>query len=158
VRLIRLHAAEWNIDPSRIGVLGFSAGGHMAVAMSTQFDKRLYPAVDAADEESCRPDFAVVLYPGHLAVPAKGFALNPDVRISSQTPPTFLLHAQDDPIDPVENSLVYYSALRKAGVPAEMHVFAKGGHAFGLRGTQSPIDEWPGLVEKWLGAIGVIPR
>jgi len=158
VGLVRHHADKWNIDPRRIGVMGFSAGGHMVVAMSTQFDKRLYPEVDAADRESCRPDFAVALYPGHLAAPAKGFALNPDVQITSQTPPTFLLHAQDDPIDPVENSLVYYSELRKAGVPAEMHVFAKGGHAFGLRATGSSIDEWPTLVERWLGSIGMISK
>lgn len=158
VGLVRFHAAKWNIDPRRIGVMGFSAGGHMVVAISTQFDKRLYQAVDAADSESCRPDFAVALYPGHLAVPAKGFALNPDVQITSQTPPTFLLHAQDDPIDPVENSLVYYSALRKAGVPAEMHVFANGGHAFGLRATGSPVDEWPTLVERWLSSIGMTSR
>ena len=91
--------------------------------------------MDAADEESCRPDFAVALYPGHLAVPEKNFALNPDIQVTSRTPPTFLLQAEDDPVDPVENSLVYYSALRKAGVPAEMHVFVKGGHAFGLRPT-----------------------
>src|SRR4029078_2529668 len=102
------------------------------------------PAVDAADKESCRPDFAVALYPGHLAVREKDFALNPDIQVSSQTPLTFLLHtfllqAEDDPVDPVENSLVYYAALRKAGVPAEMHVFVKGGHAFGLRPTECAI-------------------
>lgn len=156
--LVRHRAAEWRIHPRRIGVLGFSAGGHMVAAMSTHFDKRLYAAVDEADKESCRPDFAVALYPGHLAVPAKGFALNPDLRITRDTPPTFLLHAQDDPIDPVENSLVYYAALRKAGVSAEMHVFAKGGHAFGLRRTAAAITAWPPLVETWLAAIGMIAK
>lgn len=100
VGLVRFHAAEWHIDPHRIGVLGFSAGGHMAAAMSTHFAKRLYPAVDAADTESCRPDFAVALYPGHLAVPETDFALNPDIQVSSHTPPTFLLQAEDDPVDP----------------------------------------------------------
>ena len=158
VGLLRLHAADWHIDPHKIGVLGFSAGGHMVAAMSTQFEKRLYPAVDAADKESCRPDFAVALYPGHLAVPARNFELNPDNHVTSQTPPTFLLHAQDDPTDPVENSLVYYAALRRAGVPAEMHVFAKGGHAFGLRRTASPVTGWPQLVETWLETIGMISR
>jgi acetyl esterase/lipase len=155
--LVRHHAAEWHIDPNRIGVLGFSAGGHMAAALSTQFEHRLYAAVDAADEESCRPDFAVVLYPGHLAVPEKNFALNPDIAVTGKTPPTFLLHAQDDPVDPVENSLVYFSALRKAGVPAEMHLYIKGGHAFGLRPTASPITHWPDLVSAWLQTIGMIP-
>jgi acetyl esterase/lipase len=156
--LVRFHVAEWHIDPHKIGVLGFSAGGHMVAALSTQFEKRLYAAVDAADKESCRPDFAVALYPGHLAVPERAFALNPDIHVSSRTPPTFLLHAEDDPTDPVENSLVYYAALRKAKVPAEMHVYVKGGHAFGLRPTESPITRWPQLVETWLGSIGMISR
>jgi len=158
VGLVRFQAARWHIDPRKIGVLGFSAGGHLVAALSTHFEKRLYPAVDAADKESCRPDFAVALYPGHLAVPEKDFALNPDIQVTSQTPPTFLLHAQDDPVDPVENSLVYYSALRKAGVPAEMHLYVKGGHAFGLRLTESPITGWPKLVETWLRTIGMTSR
>jgi acetyl esterase/lipase len=158
VGLVRFKAAQWHIDPQKIGVLGFSAGGHMVVAMSTHFEKRLYPAVDAADKESCRPDFAVALYPGHLAVSEKDFALNPDIQVTSRTPPTFLLQATDDPVDPVENSLVYYSALRKAGVPAEMHLYVKGGHAFGLRPTESPITRWPQLVETWLAAIGMISK
>jgi len=156
--LVRSRAADWQIDPRRIGVIGFSAGGHMVAALSTHFDTRLYTPVDVADKESCRPDFAIALYPGHLAVPEKNFALNPDVRVSSRTPPTFLLQAEDDPVDPVENSLVYYSALRKAGVSAEIHVFAKGGHAFGLRQTDSPITRWPQLVEIWLAAIGMISK
>src|SRR6185295_5677329 len=127
VGLVRFHAAQWHVDPQKIGVLGFSAGGHMVAAMSTHFEKRLYPAVDDADKVSCRPDFAVALYPGHLAIRDTGFALNPDIQVSHQTPPTFLLQAADDPIDPVENALVYYAALRKAGVPAEMHLYVTGG-------------------------------
>ena len=158
VGLVRFQAARWHVDPRKIGVLGFSAGGHMVAAMSTHFEKRLYPLVDEADKESCRPDFAVILYPGHLAVPEKGFALNPDIQVTRRTPPTFLLQAEDDPVDPVENSLVYYSALRKAGVPAEMHVYGKGGHAFGLRPTESPITGWPQLLEAWLRTIGMIGR
>lgn len=156
IGLVRLQAAQWHIDPRKIGVLGFSAGGHMVAAVSTHFDKRAYASVDAADKVSCRPDFAVALYPGHLAVPETNFALNPDIRVTKQTPPTFLLQAEDDPVDPVENSLVYYAALRKAGVPAELHVFAKGGHAFALRPTESPITRWPALVEAWLRTIGMI--
>jgi acetyl esterase/lipase len=158
VGLVRFQAAQWHIDPRKIGVLGFSAGGHMVAAMSTHFEKRLYAAVDAADAESCRPDFAVALYPGHLAVRELGFALNPDIQVTSRTPPTFLLHADDDPVDPVENSLVYHSALRKVGVPAEVHVYMTGGHAFGLRPTESPITRWPQLVETWLATIGVISK
>ena len=156
--LVRLQAARWHIDPRKIGVLGFSAGGHMVAAISTHFEKRLYPIVDAADRESCRPDFAVALYPGHLVLREKAFALNPDIQVTRQTPPTFLLQAEDDPVDPVENSLVYYSALRTAGVPAEMHVYVTGGHAFGLRPTASPITQWPPLVEAWLATIGMTSK
>ena len=100
----------------------------------------------------------MAVYPGHLVVAEKGFALNPDIQVSKQTPPTFLLQAEDDPTDPVENSLVYYAALKKAGVPGEMHLYVKGGHAFGLRRTESPITGWPQLIETWLAAIGMISR
>jgi acetyl esterase/lipase len=175
--LLRLHAAEWHIDPHKIGVLGFSAGGHLVAAISTHYQKRLYPAVDAADKESCRPDFAVALYPGHLSISAaewdakqgtKRFvvprpanvnsqlALNPAIPVTRGTPPTFLLQAEDDHVDNVDDSLSYFIALKNAGVPAEMHVYAHGGHAFGLRRTKFPITEWPALVTTWLGTIGMI--
>jgi acetyl esterase/lipase len=177
--LMRLHAAEWHIDPHKIGVLGFSAGGHLSAAISTHFEKRLYPAVDAADKESCRPDFAVAIYPGHLSLSAaewdakqgtkkfvvrhpenadKELGLNPDIPITSQTLPTFLLQAEDDHIDNVNDSVAYYIALKKAGVAVEMHLYAHGGHAFGLRRNELPITGWPELVEKWLGAIRMIPQ
>lgn len=156
--LVRYHAAQWHIDPHRIGVIGFSAGGHMVAATSTHFDRRAYAPVDAIDSTSCRPDFAIALYPGHLAVRERGFVLNPDIRVTKQTPPTLLIQAENDPVDPVENSIVYHAALRKAGVPVELHLFVAGGHAFGLRRTANPITEWPSLAERWLGAIGVIPK
>ena len=157
VGLVRFHAAEWRIDPHKIGVLGFSAGGHLVGDISTHFDKRLYPAVDAADKESCRPDFAVGIYPGHmLEHTTKEFELNPTIPVTRKTPPTFLLQATDDPVDDVKNSLVYYAALKKAKVPVEMHLYAQGGHAFGLRRTKLPITGWPQLVETWLGTIGMI--
>ena len=180
--LVRFHAAEWHIDPHKIGVLGFSAGGHLSVAMSLHFDKRLYAAVDAADRMSCRPDFAVAIYPGHLSrsaaesdarVGAKRFPLaprdrlstaddnlgsNPDLHPGSQTPPTFLLQAEDDHVDSVYDSLAYYISLKKAGVPAEMHLYAQGNHAFGLRRTKLPITEWPDLVDRWFQTIGMIPE
>jgi len=155
VGLVRFHAAEWHIEPHKIGVIGFSAGGHMVAAISTHFDKRSYVAVDAADKESCRPDFAVALYPGHLWNEDKGFLLNPNVLVTSNTPPTFLLQAEDDHVDDVNHSLVYYTALKNAGVPVEMHLYAQGGHAFGLRRTKLPITEWPTLMETWLGTIGM---
>ena len=160
VGLVRFHAAQWHIDPHKIGVLGFSAGGHMVAAMSTHFDKRLYPAVDAADKESCRPDFAVALYPGHLALDENSVALNPDIRdnITLKTPPTFLLQNEDDNVDSVEDSLSYYMALKKVGVPVEMHLYAQGGHAFGLRRTKFPVTAWPQLTETWLRTIGMLPN
>ena len=156
--LLRLHAAEWHIDPHRIGVLGFSAGGHLAAAMSTQYERRLYPPVDAADRESCRPDFAVVLYPGHLWVAGSRLQLHPSIRVTRDTPPTFIVQAENDNVDDVNESLTYYMALKDAGVPAELHLFAEGRHAFGLRPTPYPITAWPELVETWLGTIGMIPR
>ena len=155
--LVRLHAAQWHIDPHRIGVMGFSAGGHMVAAMSTHFDRRVYPTVDAADNQSCRPDFVVALYPGHLAIREQKFALNPDLRFSSQAPPTFLLQAEDDPVDDVNNSLVYYKALKEANVPAELHLYAKGEHGFAFRPTKSPITRWPALLETWLRTNGMLP-
>ena len=175
--LVRFHAAEWHIDPHKIGVLGFSSGGHLVAAMSTHFAKRLYPAVDAADKVSCRPDFAVAIYPGHLSLSAaewdakqgikkfvihhpatadKDLGLNPDIPVTRQTPPTFLLQAEDDRSDNVNDSLAYYIALKNAGVQVEMHLYAQGGHAFGLRRTKFPITGRPQLVETWLATIGMV--
>jgi acetyl esterase/lipase len=160
VGLVRFHAAEWHIDPHKIGVLGFSSGGHLVAAMSVHFAKRLYPVVDEADEVSCRPDFAVAIYPGHLWIDDKKFELNPDIRshITLQTPPTFLLQDEDDHIDNVNDSLVYYIALKSAGVPVEMHLYAQGGQAFGVRPTKFPVSNWPQLVETWLRTIGMISK
>lgn len=156
ISLTRFRAAEWHIDPHKVGVLGFSAGGHLVAATSTLWPKRIYKPVDAADKVSCRPDFAVALYPGHLLEGGRGkMGLNPTLPVNSKTPPTFLVQAQDDPIDSIRNSLAYYAALKKAGVPAEMPAFKHGGHAFGLRRTQQPITGWPELVEKWLRRIGM---
>ena len=158
VRLTRSRAVEWGIDPDRIGVLGFSAGGHMVATISTQYDDPLYPPVDAVDETSARPDFAMALYPGHLAVEGFGFVLNPAIRVTARTPPTFLVHAYDDPMDPVENTLVYADSLWAAGVPTEVHVYATGGHAFGLRRTDAPVTAWPDRAEEWMRAMGVLGR
>ncbi|MBE1159881.1 alpha/beta hydrolase [Dyella acidiphila] len=153
--LVRLHAAQWHIDPHKIGVLGFSAGGYLVAEISTHFKRRLYAPVDEADRQNMRPDFAIAIYPGHLATEQD--TLNPNVPVTRETPPTFLLQAEDDHVDGVQQSLVYYNALRKAEVPAEMHLYAQGGHAFGLRPTRLPITHWPKLVELWLQTIGVVP-
>lgn len=158
VRLVRQRAAALHVDPHRIGVLGFSAGGHLVAAVSTNFDKRLYAPVDAADSESCRPDFAVALYPGHMMEHStRSFELNPFVPVTARTPPTLIVQAEDDPVDDVKNSLVYFAALEKAGVPVEMHLYAHGGHAFGLRRTTFPITQWPELMEAWLRTSGILP-
>jgi acetyl esterase/lipase len=154
MRLVRSHAREWHIDPHRVGVLGFSAGGFLVAEISTNFKLRLYAPVDAADKESARPDFALAIYPGHLAT--NDDKLNPNVPVSRQTPPTFLVQAEDDYTDGVHQSLVYYSALAKARVPAELHIYANGGHAFGLRATNLPITLWPKMADAWLRRIGMI--
>jgi acetyl esterase/lipase len=157
VGLVRFHAAEWGVDPHKIGVLGFSAGGHLVADVSTHFAQRAYGPLDAADKVSCRPDFAVAIYPGHmLENTTTEWELNPLIPVTHETPPTFLLQAEDDQVDGVNQSLVYYIALKKAGIPVEMHLYAQGGHAFGLRRTNFPITEWPRLVETWLGTIGMI--
>jgi acetyl esterase/lipase len=111
--------------------------------------------VDAADAESARPDFAMPIYPGHLAT--DGGKLNPNIPVSRETPPTFLLQAEDDDVDGVDQALVYYAALKNAGAPVEMHLYAHGGHAFGLRPTSDPITQWPALAETWLRSIGMLP-
>jgi acetyl esterase/lipase len=154
MRLIRAHAAEWHIDPHKLGVLGFSAGGYLVAQISTNFNKPLYAPIDEADKLSARPDFAVGAYPGHLST--EDDKLNENVPVSAQTPPTFLVQAEDDSIDGVEQSLVYFRALKDADVPVEMHLYAHGGHAFGLRPTQFPITHWPSLVEAWLRTIGIV--
>jgi acetyl esterase/lipase len=153
--LVRQHAAEWGIDPHRIGVLGFSAGAHLAAALSTHFEQRIYAPVDAADQLSCRPDFALIVYPGYLAIAEENFAPNPDIHLSAQTPPTFLLQAEDDPVH-VENAVTYFTELKQAGVPAELHIYAQGGHGYGLRPTNLPITDWPHLAEIWLHTINVL--
>lgn len=164
--LVRQHAAEWKIDPSRIGVLGFSAGGHLAAALSTHFEQRLYEPIDAADKISCRPDFAVIVYPGYLALADKNFAPNPEINPTSSTPPTFIVQAEDDPVH-VENAVVYFMALKNAKVPAELHIYAQGGHGYGLRRTENPpgsrptqglpVTMWPYLMGTWLETIKVLP-
>ncbi len=155
VGIVRSHAKEWQIDPARIGVLGFSAGAHLSAALSTHFDQRLYDPVDDADKTSCRPDFAVIVYPGYLALSEQNMAPNPEIHVTSQTPPSFIVQAEDDPVH-VENSTVYFLALKNANVPAELHLYAQGGHGYGLRHTELPVTAWPKLVETWLQTIHVV--
>jgi acetyl esterase/lipase len=154
IRLVRFHAAQWHIDPHKIGVLGFSAGGFLVAEISTNFDRQIYTPMDTADKESARPDFAMPIYSGHLATDDD--KLNPNLPITQDVPPTFLVQAEDDYTDGVHQSLIYYAALAEAHVPAEMHLYAHGGHAFGLRQTKMPINDWPALAYAWMQAIGMI--
>jgi acetyl esterase/lipase len=148
VGMVRSHAAAWHIDPKRIGVLGFSAGGHLAALVSNDNQTRSYSFFDDADRASCRPDFAILIYPAYLTKDDRT-SLAPEFKLSSQTPPTFLVQTEDDPIH-VENSLVYYRALMAAKVPAEMHLFSSGGHGYGLRPSPEAVSGWPALAEAWL--------
>jgi len=154
--LVRQHAAEWGIDPNRVGVLGFSAGGHLSSAISNIYEHRLYAPVDDADKLSCRPDFSVVVYPGYLALAEQNYAPNPEIHPTANTPPTFIVQAEDDSAH-VENALLYFQELKNAKAPAELHLYTQGGHGYGLRRTALPVTAWPALVETWLHTIDVLP-
>ena len=153
VGMARNHASEWHIDPKRIGVLGFSAGGHLAALLSNDYQTRSYSLFDDADKASCRPDFAILIYPAYLTGEDRT-TLAPEFKVSVQTPPTFLVQTEDDPVH-VENSLVYYRALKNAKVPAEMHLFSTGGHGYGLRPSPEAVTGWPALAEAWLRSRGL---
>lgn len=156
VGMVRARASEWHIDSHRVGVLGFSAGGYLVAALSTHYDRRLYPAVDSDDKQSCRPDFSVVIYPAYLTDPDGAVSLTPNISVTSDTPPTFLLQTEDDPFH-AESSIAYFMALKKANVAAELHVYAHGGHGYGLRRSVFPVTRWPQLVQTWLHTIRILP-
>jgi acetyl esterase/lipase len=165
--LVRSRAKEWNIDPHKIGVMGFSAGGHLVADVSTNYRKKAYTKTDEIDTVTCRPDFGLVFFPGHMTVHANGpYELNRTLPVDRNTPPMFILQAGNDPVDTIQHSLVYYIALKKAGVHAEYHVYAEGGHAFGLnRSAQNipgweklPIADWEVLARRWLKTIKMIPE
>jgi acetyl esterase/lipase len=154
--LLRERAAEFGIDPRRIGVLGFSAGGHLVAEISNR-RTRSYQAVDAADRQSSRPDFAIAVYPGHLWQQPR-LTLNPAIRIASHAPPTLIIAASDDPVDDVRHSLVYYIALQQAHIPVEMHLYARGGHAFGVRETSNTSKYWPKAAEDWMRSLALLGK
>ena len=156
VGMVRARAAEWKLDPKRIGVLGFSAGGHLAAMLSNTYEARTYDPIDAADHVSCRPDFTLLIYPAYLTAKSEhGPVISPDLKVTANTPPTFLIQTEDDGVG-VENTLVYYATLRAAKVPAEAHLYATGGHGYGLRPTEKAVTGWPKLAEAWLRAQGVV--
>jgi len=154
---IRQRTGEWNLDPNRIGCIGFSAGAHLCAALSTNYEKRTYDLIDDADKQSCRPDFVMLIYPGYLTLKEKNDSLPAELRVSSRTPPTFLTQTQDDGVR-VESSLFYYLALAHAGVPAELHLYPTGGHGYGLRATKDNVTTWPQRAADWLRAHGVFER
>lgn len=174
IRTLRARAAEWHIDPTRIGVMGFSAGGHLASTASTYFDAGNPTAPDAIDRVSSRPDFSILGYPvitlteswthqgsktmllGETADTAGARGLSTDRRVTAETPPTFLFHTNADTAVPVENSVHYFLALRKAGVPAEMHIFKDGPHGVGLAMQDPALSEWPKILANWLRASGFL--
>jgi acetyl esterase/lipase len=151
--LVRQHAREWKVDPAKLGVLGFSAGGHLAASLSTRYEERVYARVDDADTNVCRPDFSILIYPAYL-VPKTGDQLTSGVKITAQTPPTFIAMSLDDPLR-IENALAYSAALRKASVRFELHIYETGGHGFGLRPVKNaPNTKWPDHAADWLKAEG----
>jgi acetyl esterase/lipase len=174
IRTLRAHAAEWRLDPARIGIMGFSAGGHLAMTASTHVDAGDAGAADIVDRASSRPDFTVLGYPvismteawthqgsknsllGENPDAALAKSLSGELSVTKQTPPTFLFHTNADTAVPAENSVYYYLALRKAGVPAEMHIFEKGPHGVGLANDDAALSEWSKLLANWLRVHGIV--
>ncbi len=155
--LVRSRAQEFGFDPARIGVLGFSAGGHLAAALSASVALRTYPAVDAADAVSCRPDFSVLIYPAYLTLKDEGDKINPVTAVTSNTPPAFIAMTQDDAVR-VETALFYSVALKQSGVPFELHIYPKGGHGYGLRRTENPVTAWPDRCADWMKSRGLLKK
>ncbi len=176
IRMVRSRAAEWNVDPSRIGIIGFSAGGHLASSAGTHFQIRYSEAKDAIDQVSCRPDFMILMYPvisftesyTHKGSRSNLLGKDPDKnlvesfsnekQVTPETPPTFLVHADDDKAVPPENSIAFYLALRKAGVPAEMHIYEKGGHGFGPGKDKGSVSSWMGRCADWMRGRGLLDK
>ena len=151
VGMVRQRAKELNVDESKIGVLGFSAGAHLGATLASQSAKRTYEPIDAADRLNCRPDFLLVIYPGGI-VPRGKDELSQEIQIASNSPPAFVVMAQDDPVRP-ENALLYALAMKKAGAPCELHIYPKGGHGYGLRKSKDPVTGWPTLAATWIEGI-----
>lgn len=153
ISYVRGNASTLNIDPARVGVMGFSAGAHLSAMASNCFDKRTYPEVDAADKAAMRPDFCLLVYPAYLD--GANFSLAPELKVTPSTPPTMLIQTEDDK-SYINSSLFYYYALKEAGVPARLHIYNKGGHGYGLRNTNDAVNEWIDRAEDWFRELGII--
>jgi acetyl esterase/lipase len=149
----RSHAMEWNINPDKIGVMGFSAGAHLSAVASTNYSNRTYPRIDSNDDVSLRPDFTVLVYPAYLS--ADKFSISPELKVDSNTPPTILIQTQDDK-NYIDSSIFYYYALKQANVTAAMHLYPSGGHGYGARNTGHSVNEWPHRVLSWLRDIKMV--
>ncbi len=154
--LVRHRAKRWGLDPDRIGLLGFSAGGHLTAMASTHWHTRTYPRMDASDDHSCRPDFSILIYPAYLSQKDTPTALSPEVVVTPDTPPAILIQTQDDGVK-VESSIAYYLALKKHKVPVAMHLYPTGGHGYGLRASEHTVSSWPDRCEDWLRGQKLIP-
>ncbi len=157
IGLVRSKADEWKIDPKRIGILGFSAGGHLSAVASNNFDSRTYPPVDDADKASCRPDFTILIYPAYLTAKDDTTTLAAEIKVTKQTPPAFVTMTADDPVH-VENAYAYGLALKHAGVAAEVHIYPKGGHGYGLRPSENAVSHWPDRAAEWLKGQGMLGK
>ena len=176
LRMVRSGAKAWGVDPARIGILGFSAGGHLASSAATHFDDGDPGAEDPVERVSSRPDFAVLCYPvislttvaahtgsrrnllGENPDPALVWKMSSELQVTPLTPPTFLFHTDDDPGVPVENSLLFFQAMKRAGVPGELHVFAHGRHGVGLAPEDPVLAQWPKLCALWMEGLGLLTR
>ena len=155
MRLVRRNAKVWGIDAGRVGMLGFSAGGNLTVMTGTHWDETTYAKIDDADQLSCRPDFLVPVYPAYLFDKEDKSKLGPDVKVTEKTPPTFVVITHDDS-DRAVYAALFFVALKKAKVPAELHIFSKGGHGYGLRPSDDPVSKWPRLCEQWMRVTGLL--
>ncbi|MEJ2545601.1 MAG: alpha/beta hydrolase [Calditrichaceae bacterium] len=156
IRLVRYHAKEWNIDPNRIGVIGFSAGGHLATRLSTDFKRNIYKKIDDADTINCRPDFSILMYPAYLEN-KELHSLASEIKISQEIPPTFIVQTKDDS-SLVGGTILYDQALKDLGVPSIFHLFPEGGHGYGIWPSEYAVSNWPKLCEKWLIETGIINK
>jgi len=155
--VLRHRAKEFGLDGNRIGVIGFSAGGHLAAALASSTSKRTYASVDAADDTSCRPDFSILIHPAYLVLKEQGDKMSPEVQVTTNHPPTFLAMTGDDPVR-IENAVLYYLALKQSRVPAELHVYPTGGHGYGLRRTEHYVTTWPDRAADWMRSRGLLGK
>jgi acetyl esterase/lipase len=156
--VIRSNSKKWGIDPSKIGILGFSAGGNLAVMASISFESRIYSKLDRFDEFSCRPDFTILIYPAYLVDRKERKVLFPEIKVTSDCPPFFIAHTGDDHV-PAEGSALLYLKLEKMGVIGnELHLYPFGGHGYGIKKTNKVVSSWPERVESWMNSLNFLSK